>query len=620
MSEDIKKGGAQTDDEDVARDPAGTARRLWRAAGRERWRLAVATVSAVFYVVFSLAAPAYSAGLVDLLWGNIQAAEAAGETYVVTLSNGGMQILAFLGLWTLAWVFYSIQTLVMASFAERLNLNLRQQISSKIARLPLSYFDAHQPGDTLSRATNDLDKVSEVLQRGLLQIIIILCSMSAPFIGAYSWILMLGNSGIIRKAIKSVLGITLPSIYGFNGILLVLSLQLFPLVFLYVSGAMKNIDNSLLEAAESMGCKGIKRFLTVIVPLCMPTILAAMLLVFMRAFADFGTPLLIGQGYRTFPVEIYNAFFSETTGGDYGFACATSVIAIVITTVVFLVQKWSSNKFSFTMNALHPVERKKAHGLLNVLIHLFTYLVVGIAFLPQVYIFYESFRKTSGKAFVPGYSLDSYRSAMKVAGSAIKNTFVIGIAALVLIILLAVLVAYLVIRRKNTVNNVIDVISMLPYIIPGSVVGIALIMAFNRKPLILTGTMIIMVIALVIRRLPYTIRSSVATLQQIPITVEEAAISLGSSKAKTFFQITVPMMANGIISGAILSWVTIITELSTAICLYTVRTQTLTLAIYTYVSRGNDGIAAALATILSLTTVVSLLLFMKLSKSKDVTL
>ena len=461
--------------------------------------------------------------------------------------------------------------------------------------------------------------IFKIKGKSVLNILIVVASMSAPFIGAYSWILLLGRSGVITAFFKN-LGIAIPDIYGFGGIVLVMTLQLFPLVFLYVSGAMKNIDNSLLEAAESMGCKGIKRFLTVIVPLCMPTILAAMLLVFMRAFADFGTPLLIGQGYRTFPVEIYNAFFSETTGGDYGFACATSVIAIVITTVVFLVQKWSSNKFSFTMNALHPVERKKAHGLLNVLIHLFTYLVVGIAFLPQVYIFYESFRKTSGKAFVPGYSLDSYRSAMKVAGSAIKNTFVIGIAALVLIILLAVLVAYLVIRRKNTVNNVIDVISMLPYIIPGSVVGIALIMAFNRKPLILTGTMIIMVIALVIRRLPYTIRSSVATLQQIPITVEEAAISLGSSKAKTFFQITVPMMANGIISGAILSWVTIITELSTAICLYNVRTQTLTLAIYTYVSRGNDGIAAALATILSLTTVVSLLLFMKLSKSKDVTL
>ena len=460
----------------------------------------------------------------------------------------------------------------------------------------------------------------EIKGKTVLQMIIILCSMSAPFIGAYSWILLMGNNGIVRKTIKSLLGITFPSIYGFNGILLVLSLQLFPLVFLYVSGALKNIDNSLLEASENMGCKGVQRFFKVIVPLCMPTILAATLLVFMRAFADFGTPLLIGQGYRTFPVEIYNAFFSETTGGDYGFACATSVIAIVITTVVFLAQKWTSNRFSFTMSALHPIERKKAKGLFNILIHLFCYGVVGVAFMPQIYVCYESFRKTSGKAFVPGYSLDSYRSAFTVAGRAIKNTFLIGGGALILIILMAVLVAYLVVRRRNLTNNIIDIMSMLPYIIPGSVVGIALIMGFNKKPLILTGTMIIMIIALVIRRLPYTIRSSVATLQQIPITVEEAAISLGSSKSKTFFTITVPMMSNGIISGAILSWVTIITELSTAICLYTVRTQTLTLAIYTYVSRGNDGIAAALATILSLTTVVSLGIFMKVSDSKDITL
>ena len=253
------------------------------------------------------------------------------------------------------------------------------------------------------------------------------------------------------------------------------------------------------------------------------------------------------------------------------------------------------------------------------LIHVYCYLIVGIAFLPQIYIFYESFRKTSGKAFVPGYSLASYQSAFMVAGNAIKNTFVIGLSALVIIILLAILIAYLVTRRRSPLNNTIDVMSMLPYVIPGSVVGIALIMAFNKKPLILTGTMIIMIIALVIRRLPYTIRSSAATLQQIQITVEEAAISLGCSKMKAFFKITIPMMANGIVSGAILSWVTIITELSTAICLYTVRTQTLTLAIYTYVLRGNDGIAAALATILSFTTIVSLLVFMKVSKNKEIT-
>ena len=168
------------EEDDVPANGLATARRLWDSAGRERWRLVVAAVSAVFYVAASLAAPAYSAGLVDLLWSNIQAAEAAGETYVVTLGNGGMQILTFLGIWTLAWVFYTIQSLVMASFAERLNLGLRARIAEKVGRLPLSYYDAHQPGDTISRATNDLDKVSEVLQRGLLQIII----SALMFVGA----------------------------------------------------------------------------------------------------------------------------------------------------------------------------------------------------------------------------------------------------------------------------------------------------------------------------------------------------------------------------------------------------------------------------------------------------
>ena len=101
----------------------------------------------------------------------------------------------------------------------------------------------------------------EIKGKTLLQIIIILCSMSAPFIGAYSWIMLLGRSGIVTKFLEGLLGITMPNIYGFNGILLVLSLQLFPLVFLYVSGALKNIDNSLLEASENMGTSGAKRFI-----------------------------------------------------------------------------------------------------------------------------------------------------------------------------------------------------------------------------------------------------------------------------------------------------------------------------------------------------------------------
>ena len=457
----------------------------------------------------------------------------------------------------------------------------------------------------------------EIKGKTVLQVLIILCSMSAPFIGAYSWIMLLGRSGVVTKFLEGLLNIRMPSIYGFNGILLVLALQLFPLVFLYVSGAMKNIDNSLLEASENMGTAGAKRFFKIVVPLCMPTIIAAALMVFMRAFADFGTPLLIGEGYQTFPVVIYKSYFAET-GGDHNFGAAISVIAIIITAIIFLIQRFINGKFKFTMNAMHSIERKKAHGIKNVLIHLYCWLIVIIAFLPQLYVIYTSFLKTSGQIFLKGYSLDSYKFAFTHLKKAIPNTFIIGAAALVLVILLAILIAYLVVRRSNIVNQTIDTLSMVPYIIPGSVVGIALVMAFSKKPLALTGTAIIMIIALVIRRIPYTIRSSTATLQQIPMSIEEAAISLGSSKLKAFFTITVPMMANGILSGAIMSWVTIITELSTAIILYNLNTITLTLATYTYVSRGNYGIAAAYATILTLSTIISLLIYMKVTGNKEV--
>ena len=195
-----------------------------------------------------------------------------------------------------------------------------------------------------------------------------------------------------------------------------------------------------------------------------------------------------------------------------------------------------------------------------------------------------------------------------------------GIIALAVIIVIAVLIAYLVVRRASTFNNAIDTIAMLPYIMPGAVVGLGLLLAFDSKPLALTGTFAIMVISFVIRRLPYTIRSATATLMQISPSIEEAAISLGASKLKTFIKITVPMMANGILSGAILSWVAIVTEMSSSIILYSNKSITLTMSTYLAILRGNDGMAAAFATILTVVTALSLLLYLRISKSEDINL
>lgn len=449
---------------------------------------------------------------------------------------------------------------------------------------------------------------------------VILATMSAPFVGAYAWILLMGRNGAITVFLQSLFpNVEIPSIYGFGGILLVFTTQLFPLVFLYITGAMSKMDNSLMEASVSMGVTGLKRFFKVIVPLIMPSILASGLLVFIRALSDFGTPLLLGEGYRTFPVTLYNEFVGEVSQNK-GFASAIGIVAIVITCVIYIIQNIATAKTSFAMSALNPVPKKKPKGIAGVLVHLYIYIVTGISILPQVYVAYCSFRNTSGQLYVDGYSFQSYREMFGKLGSSVVNTIKIPVISLAFILVFAVLIAYISVRRRNPLTGAVDMISMIPYIIPGTVVGIAMVSSFNRPPLILTATTAIMIISLVIRRLPYTIRSSVATLQQIPLSIEEAAISLGSSKLKTFIRITVPMMSSGIIAGAILSWVTLVTELSTAIFLYTARTQTLTVAIYTQIVRGHYGVASAMATLLTGITIVSMIIFNIVSPDGDVTL
>lgn len=462
--------------------------------------------------------------------------------------------------------------------------------------------------------------VYEIKLAKTVRMCVILATMSAPFVGAYAWILLMGRNGAITVFLQNLFpNVEIPSIYGFGGILLVFTTQLFPLVFLYITGAMSKMDNSLMEASVSMGVTGLKRFFKVIVPLIMPSILASGLLVFIRALSDFGTPLLLGEGYRTFPVTLYNEFVGEVSQNK-GFASAIGIVAIVITCVIYIIQNIATAKTSFAMSALNPVPKKKPKGIGGVLVHLYIYIVTGISILPQVYVAYCSFRNTSGQLYVDGYSFQSYREMFGKLGSSVVNTIKIPVISLAFILVFAVLIAYISVRRRNPLTGAVDMISMIPYIIPGTVVGIAMVSSFNRPPLILTATTAIMIISLVIRRLPYTIRSSVATLQQIPLSIEEAAISLGSSKLKTFIRITVPMMSSGIIAGAILSWVTLVTELSTAIFLYTARTQTLTVAIYTQIVRGHYGVASAMATLLTGITIVSMIIFNIVSPDGDVTL
>ena len=454
---------------------------------------------------------------------------------------------------------------------------------------------------------------------GILQILILVSSMSAPFIGAYAWIMLCGRNGTITNFLLNTFGIQIGDIYGFKGCVIVMSLQLYSLVYMFVSGAFKNMDNSLIEASESLGCSGLRKIFKVVLPLIMPTLLSGALMVFMRTFADYGTPMLIGENYNTLPVVVYKEFLSEIGSSD-GMAAAISIIAIVITTCVFLTQKYIANRKVFSMSALHPVEVKQVHGIKNVLAHAYCYILVGLAIMPQCYVIYSSFRRTNGKLYVDGYWLGSYKEAIQTVGSSIVHTYALAFASIIVIVFVALLVSYVVVRRRNLANAVIDVVSMFPETVMGSILGIALLTTFNRKPLLLTGGAFIMILSYTIRRLPYTIRSSSAILRNISPSIEEASINLGASDAKTFFKVTVPMMMPGVISGAILSWIMIITELSTSIILYTTRTKTMTLEIYSQIIRGNDGVASAISAILTFSTIIALTVFFKVSGKKDITM
>ena len=448
----------------------------------------------------------------------------------------------------------------------------------------------------------------------LLHIFIIMSLMSPPFIGAYSWIVLLGRNGLLAKLFASF-GATAPTIYGRGGIIFVFTLHLFPYIYLYTSGAMNSIDSSLEEAAENLGMNKLRRIWTITLPVILPSILAGCIMVFMTCLADFGTPMLLGEGYTVLPVLVYNEYMSESAVNPY-MASTLSVIIVSCSLLMLAFQKLVVDKRYYTMSSMRPPQETQLRGWRRFLASAPIYLVVFVAFLPQIVVVCQSFVERSFSGMVKGINLNNYRAILSRLGSNIRNTYVFSLVAIVFIIVLGIIVSYILVRKKGKVANIIDTLIMFPFVIPGSVLGIGLIVAFNRKPLVLVGTATIMIISYVIRKLPYTVRSGSAFLYQMDPSIEEASINLGVSPMKTFFTVTARMMLPGIMSGAVLSWITCINELSSSIMLYSGKTSTIAVAIYQEVVRMSDGTAAALATILTLTTIISLLVVFRLTKGK----
>lgn len=448
----------------------------------------------------------------------------------------------------------------------------------------------------------------------LIYVLIIISLLMPPFIGAYSWILLLGRNGIIVRNLAKI-GIHLSSIYGMKGIILVFTLQYYPHVFMYVQGSLNSIDSSLEEAAESLGVSKFKRLMSVTFPLVLPAITSGMLIVFLSSFADFGTPMLIGESYTTMSVLTYNQFISEM-GGNSGIAASLGVIMILISTLVLMLQRYLLARRNFHMSALRPPAVIKLEGRKRFFATLFCAIIVFISILPQAIVVITSFLKTKGPIFYPQFSIENYKSIFYKVPESILHTFEYSTVAIVIMIFAGMLISYVLVRRRNVFSGLLDTSVMLPYTLPGTVFGIALILTFNKGPLILTGTWIILVISYVIRKLPYTVRSSTAVLYQTDQSLEEASINLGVPPFKTFWKVTAPLMIKGTAAGAVLSWVTTINELSSTIVLYAGATATITVEVYSEVFVNNYGTGAALASILTFASVISIVVVNKLTGGK----
>jgi iron(III) transport system permease protein len=443
----------------------------------------------------------------------------------------------------------------------------------------------------------------------------ILALLSPPFIGAYAWITMLGRNGFLTQLLASI-GISLPTIYGPGGIILVFSLQYYPFVFLLTSGALKTVDRSLEEASENLGSRGPRTFFRVTLPLVIPSVTAGALISFMMSLANFGTPMILGRNFPVLPTLAYN-FFNSEVGGRPGLASTVSIVLMLCASAVIFLQRWVSSRRKYSSMLLNRSVQKRLAGGKNLLAHVVSYLIVALSTLPLAVIVVFSFRRTSGPVFVPGFGLDSYIRIFRDVPRTIANSLVFSITAVVFIVVAGTLLGFVIARRRTAAAKVLDPLLMIPYIVPGTVLGIGFITAFNRQPIMLAGTGAIIILTYFVRRLPYSVRSAASILNQIDPALEEAAVSLGTPPARTFRKIAMPLMLPGIMSGAIMSWITSINELSASILLYVGRTMTMPIRIYLSVLDGYFGPASAMSTILLLVTGVAVFIVNRVSGGRE---
>lgn len=427
----------------------------------------------------------------------------------------------------------------------------------------------------------------------VLHTLVMLPIISPPFAGAISILFLFGFNGLVTR---QLLGLTNFSIYGMHGVVLSQVFTFAPIAYLNLRGVLAGLNPTLEDAALNVGASRWQVFWRVIFPLSLPGVASAFLVVLIESMADFGNPLVLGGA--AFPMLATQAYLEITGSFNLARGAMLAGVLLLPSITAFAIQRYYLAKRQYVTVTGKPTASTSkivspgAKWLLYAVVVAFA--VVVIAFYAVILL--GALTRVWGFDYTP--DLRHFRYVFAVGWETVKDTLVVAVLTTPVSGLLGMLIAFIVVRKRFPGRASLEFMSILNFAVPGTVAGIGYILAFNGPPLILTGTLAILVLNFVFRYVPVGIQSGIAVLRQIDPAIEEAAQNLGANAITTFRRITLPLIAPAFFSGLVFAFVRAMTAISAAIFLVSANWNLMTVQILNEVGSGRLGVAAAYSIVL----------------------
>ena len=458
--------------------------------------------------------------------------------------------------------------------------------------------------------------------RGLFSYLTMIPIISPPLVGVLGFTFILGRAGTVNVLLMDLFDMLRPVnfLYGLHGVVLVETLHLFPMITLNVVDALGKVDPSLEEAAESVGARGWSKLWRVTLPLTTPGYVAGALLVFIWTFSDFATPLVLGVQDLLAP-QAYLNIVQFVDRRIFRMGIVISALMVLLAILFLLAARHYVAIKDYSSLSYSRIERRRLSPARQALVIAFLSFLLLLSFIPYIGVTLASVGK--GWALTPlpvAYTLQYYERVIVETPKYIVNSFLYSGLAVVICIGVGVPIAWLLARSTVPGRGALDAINTLILAVPGTAIGIAYIRAFHFDlpgfDRGLTSFWIVMPLVLAVRRLPYTVRGSFASLLLVHRSLEEAAASVGASGPRTFRDVTLPMIWKGVLVGGLFSFMTSLQEASAVLFLALGGWESITNGIFAFYIAGSANEAAALGVILILVAAISVAIINRMAGTR----